>query len=134
LQRNRLTEAVTKGLELLINPTTQKDDNKLQEERIKELKEEIVISKKQLEEKNKELQVNEGIIKNNDKNHNEIISHLKDQIAFLVDQMKIKDIQIEKLNDALQSQVINIHNLIQENTKLLPENKGKKRWWEFWKV
>ena len=73
-------------------------------------------------------------IKIKDENHNEITSNLKEQIVLLVDQLKTKDVQIEKLNETLQNQVLNIHSLVQENTKLLPENKEKKRWWEFWKT
>ena len=57
-----------------------------------------------------------------DESHMEITSNLKEQVNLLVDQMRIKDSQIEKLNDTLQNQVLNIHSLVQENTKLLPEN------------
>lgn len=68
-----------------------------------------------------------------DESHMEITSNLKEQVNLLVDQMRIKDSQIEKLNDTLQNQVLNIHSLVQENTKLLPENTGtKKPWWRFW--
>jgi hypothetical protein len=63
----------------------------------------------------------------------EITSNLKEQVNLLVDQMRIKDSQIEKLNDTLQNQVLNIHSLVKENQKLLPENREKKRWWEFWR-
>jgi hypothetical protein len=63
----------------------------------------------------------------------EITSNLKDQVNLLVDQMRIKDSQIEKLNDTLQNQVLNIHSLVQENTKLLPESKERKKWWAFWR-
>ena len=49
-----------------------------------------------------------------------------------MDQLKTKDMQIEKLNETLQNQVLNIHSLVQENTKLLPEKTTKKPWWLFW--
>jgi chromosome segregation ATPase len=59
------------------------------------------------------------------------ITDLKEEINLLHEQLKIKDDQIEKLNDNLKGQVANIFNLTQ-NAKLLPESKVK-RWWEFWK-
>lgn len=68
-----------------------------------------------------------------DESHMEITSNLKEQVNLLVDQMRIKDSQIEKLNDTLQNQVLNIHSLVQENTKLLPESKERKKWWAFWR-
>jgi len=68
-----------------------------------------------------------------DESHMEITSNLKEQVNLLVDQMRIKDSQIEKLNETLQNQVLNIHSLVQENTKLLPENKERKKWWAFWR-
>jgi paraquat-inducible protein B len=46
-----------------------------------------------------------------DESHMEITSNLKEQVNLLVDQMRIKDSQIEKLNDTLQNQVLNIHSL-----------------------
>jgi hypothetical protein len=113
-----ITDAINVGLELLFKQSENKIENECKttensnEQLIRELREQIKIK---------------------DESHKEITNNLKDQVNLLVDQMRIKDSQIEKLNDTLQNQVLNIHSLVQENTKLLPENtESKKPWYKFW--
>jgi len=113
-----ITDAINAGLESLFKQSENKTENGCKttensnEQWIRELRKQIRIK---------------------DESHMEITSNLKEQVNLLVDQMRIKDSQIEKLNDTLQNQVLNIHSLVQENTKLLPENTGtKKPWWRFW--
>ena len=109
-----ITDAINAGLESLFKQSENKTENGCKttensnEQWIQELREQIRIK---------------------DESHMEITSNMKEQVNILVDQMRIKDSQIEKLNDTLQNQVLNIHSLVQENTKLLPENTGTKKPW-----
>ena len=125
-----LTDAITHSLELYFKNNSLDLENKPDEY----IRETGVGADTLQELRIKELQTN----------HQERIQDFKEQIDklhethtnqvnILADQLKIKDTQIEKLNETLQNQVLNIHSLVQENTKLLPENKERKRWWEFWR-
>jgi chromosome segregation ATPase len=65
------------------------------------------------------------------------IEDMKSQVQELYEQLHTKDEQIEKLNENMHKQAVHIQSLIQENsrlnTKLLPEETGKKNpWWKFW--
>ena len=138
-----MSSAINAGLELLRdneclqneniclqNENTCKQDEEVLQEITSNLKEQIRIR----DENHKEMINNlKEQLRIKDENHIEITSNLKDQVNLLVDQMRIKDSQIEKLNETLQNQVLNIHSLVQENTKLLPETTEKsKPWWKFW--
>ena len=96
-----------KGLELLLNPHEAANNTKnksdileLQEARIKELQEQIKV---------KENQTN---IKNNEELQQARIDDLKIQIQALYGQMSIKDEQIEKLNENIHQQPMDIQTLI----------------------
>jgi DNA repair exonuclease SbcCD ATPase subunit len=134
-----LTEAIIKGLELVLTPQEAANNTKdksdlleLQEARIRELQEQINVKENQIDGKeNNELQQAR-------------IDDLKIQIQALYGQMSIKDEQlhtkdeqIEKLNENMHKQAVHIQSLIQENSrlniKLLPDNTEKsKPWWRFW--
>jgi hypothetical protein len=45
-------------------------------------------------------------------------------------QLEKKDTQIENLTNAMQSQVINIHDMLNQKAIEAPGN--KKLWWRFW--
>jgi chromosome segregation ATPase len=65
------------------------------------------------------------------------IEDMKSQVQELYEQLHTKDEQIEKLNENMHKQAVHIQSLIQENsrlnTKLLPEEIGKKKpFWKFW--
>jgi hypothetical protein len=134
-----LTEAIIKGLELVLTPqeaaTSTKDKSdllELQDARIRELQEQIKVKENQIH------------IKGNDELQQDRIDDLKIQIQALYGQMSIKDEQlhtkdeqIEKLNENMHKQAVHIQSLIQENSrlniKLLPEEIEKKKpWWRFW--
>ena len=147
------TVIITKGIELYFaenrSQTGSAVDNKSDNNNDIAVNQEIL----DLQASIKELQEHIGLDQANDLhriedgNENQIVSILKVQIAELkeeikemksdqkeqvilfVDQMKIKDTQIENLNNTLQNQVLNIHTLV--NTKLLAEN-NKKPWYKFW--
>src|SRR5665647_1065974 len=117
-----ITDAINAGLELLFKQSENKIENECK----------TIENECKTTENSNEQWIREQI-RIKDESHKEITNNLKEQVNLLVDQMKIKDSQIEKLNDTLQNQVLNIHSLVQENTKLLPENTGtKKPWWRFW--
>ena len=112
-----LTEAVTRGLELLVDPTTRENI-------------EPQVTTQEAAPNNYVLQ--EIRIQEVQNSNKEIVSNLKNEIDALYKQLEKKDNQIEKLNETLQSQVLNIHMLAQDNVKLLTESKSKK-WYQFWK-
>jgi len=117
-----ITDAINAGLELLFKQSENKTENECKTNE----------NKCKTNENSNEQWIREQI-RIKDESHMEITINLKEQVNLLVDQMKIKDSQIEKLNDTLQNQVLNIHSLVQENTKLLPETTEKsKPWWKFW--
>ena len=108
-------------------------ENQKENERLQEINE---ILKKELEQSRQDKELR---ILQEQENHKERISDLKEQINSLHEQIKIKDEQlrtkddqIEKLNENMHGQVANIYNLTKENTKLLPENKERKKWLAFW--
>ena len=117
-----ITDAINAGLELLFKQSENKTENECK----------TTDNGCKTTENSNEQWIREQI-RIKDESHMEITINLKEQVNLLVDQMKIKDSQIEKLNDTLQNQVLNIHSLVQENTKLLPETTEKsKPWWKFW--
>lgn len=101
-----------------------------QENRIRELQEQIKIMDSQQETRIKDLQGQTKVI---DQQQEARISDLKEQIQTLNYQIQKKDKQIEDLNQALLAQASNIYNLTKDNTRLLPESKGNKKWWMFWR-
>jgi hypothetical protein len=68
--------------------------------------------------------------KHNDELHTANIKDLQEQLKVKDSQLEKKDIQIENLTASVQSQALNIHNLLTQ--KALQEPKIKK-WFEFWK-
>jgi hypothetical protein len=60
------------------------------------------------------------------------IQDLKEQLNVKDQQLEKKDTQIENLTNTMQSQAINIHDMLNQKTIEAPGEK-KKRWWELWK-
>ena len=65
------------------------------------------------------------------------IQTFHDQLQVKDEQLHTKDEQIKDQNENMHKQAVHIQSLIQENsrlnTKLLPEEIGKKNsWWRFW--
>lgn len=58
------------------------------------------------------------------------IEELNSQVVFLKEQLGSKDKQIENLTEAMNSQTINIHNLLTQKALEAP---NEKKWFEFWK-
>lgn len=142
-QHANMTDAVIAGLELLCNTNCNTNVIAIEERdetielkiRVEEKDARVRELQEQLKNKDdlQETRINDlqGQIKSKDENQQARIADLKDQINSLHEQLRIKDSQIEKLNDNMQGQVANIFNLTKEN-RLLPEPKNKK-WWQIWK-
>jgi len=71
------------------------------------------------------------------KSNNGLVPALENRIASLEEQLKTKDQQLEKkdtqienLTNAMQSQAINIHDML--NKKVIEAPGAKKPWWRFW--
>jgi flagellar capping protein FliD len=77
------------------------------------------------------------VVSQNDAQQQARIDDLKSQIQDLKEQLKTKDQQLEKkdnqienLTNTMQSQAINIHDII--NQKAIEAPGAKKPWWKFW--
>jgi hypothetical protein len=68
--------------------------------------------------------------KHNDELHTANIKELQEQLKVKDSQLEKKDIQIENLTASVQSQALNIHNII--NQKAIEAAGAKKPWWRFW--
>ena len=71
------------------------------------------------------------------KSNDGLVPALENRIASLEEQLKTKDQQLEKkdtqienLTKAMQSQAINIHDMLNQKTIEAPG--AKKKWWQFW--
>lgn len=152
---NSPTEAIIKGLELLIKEAKagEKDskcetfnsnsetidsncetpDHRLELEVLcaenRQLNAHIETLKRELEQATHDKE-------NSSSMNSELVNSLKTHIISAESQIKAKDEQINQLNEITQKQAVHIQSLIQENsklnTKLLPENTEKKKWWKLW--
>ena len=71
------------------------------------------------------------------KPNSELVTSLQARIESLEEQLKVKDQQLEKkdtqienLTNTMQSQAINIHDMLNQKTIEAPG--AKKPWWRFW--
>lgn len=69
-------------------------------------------------------------IKTKDNLHEARIHDLLDQLKVKDQQLEKKDIHIQNLTETMQSQALNIHNLI--NQKAIEAPGAKRPWWRFW--
>ncbi len=131
------TEAIIKGLKLLFDPPVTTD----QKVYIDQLKEQLLIKDRKIEELKKEEKRNELMEKIIEPQLLEakesLIGALQVQIEDLKGQLKVKDSQLENKDSQLEKQAVHIQSLIHENSKLnlklLPEStETKKPWWRFW--
>lgn len=155
-QYNNMTDAVIAGLELLCNQNEiisktnvitigefetriEKKDvkiNELQNYNVNLIRE--LENLKTKEPGNKEiLQLHEVRIKDlqeqikiKDNLQEARIKDLLDQLTVKDQQLEKKDIQIENLTNTMQSQAINIHDML--NQKAIEAPGAKKPWWKFW--
>ena len=57
------------------------------------------------------------------------LEFLKGQLVIKDQQLEKKDAQIENLTNTMQSQAINIHDMLNQKAIEAP---GQKKWWKFW--
>jgi hypothetical protein len=154
-QYENMTDAVIAGLELLCNQneiisktsviTIDEHEKSIEEKdvKIKDLQnynENLLRELENLKTKEPEnkgiLQLHEARIKDlqeqikiKDNLQEARIKDLLNQLAVKDQQLEKKDIQIENLTTTMQSQAINIHDMLNQKTIEAP---GKKKWWKIW--
>jgi hypothetical protein len=128
-----MTSAINIALELLTRQDENKDiDSYHQNEIICQHNEnsiELIELKIRMEEKDNRLRERYEQITTKDNLHEARIHDLLDQLKVKDQQLEKKDIQIQNLTETMQSQALNIHNLINQKAVEAP---GKKKWWRFW--
>ncbi len=133
-----ITEAIVKGFEKLLvddnNTTTGVNLQELDRELVTNLQGRIESLEEQL--KAKDNSYNERIkdlkeqLKIKDSQQDSRINDLLDQLKVKDQQLEKKDIQNENLTNTIQSQAINIHDMLNQKTIEAPG--AKKPWWRFW--
>jgi small-conductance mechanosensitive channel len=115
-----ITEAVTKGLELLLEPPR----TEITTEPIETIRPDAIEAK-------------ESIIKGLEARTNSLEEQLRvkdsqmnDRVKSLEGQLQTKDNQIEKLTENMQAQSVHIQTLI--NQKAIEAPGAKKPFWKFW--
>ena len=131
---DNMTNAINIALELLISRDENKTiDNCQQNEIICQHNEnsiELIELKIRMEEKASRLGELSKLITTKDNLHEARIHDLLDQLKVKDQQLEKKDIHIQNLTETMQSQALNIHNLI--NQKAIEAPGTKKPWWRFW--
>ena len=131
---DNMTNAINIALELLISRDENKAiDNCHQNENICQHNEnsiELIELKIRMEEKASRLRELYEQITTKDNLHEARIHDLLDQLKVKDQQLEKKDIHIQNLTETMQSQALNIHNLI--NQKSIEASGAKKPWWRFW--
>ena len=110
-----LTEAIILGLEKLFEPAQEEKEN-----------DQRTISQGVFE-------ANDGLIQSLEARTSELnkrIESLEEQLKVKDKQLEKKDTQLENLTNTMQSQAINIHDLL--NQKAIEAPGAKKPWWQFW--
>jgi hypothetical protein len=130
---DNMTNAINLALELLIrrdeNPAI---ENCQQNENIRQHNEnsiELIELRIRMEEKASRLRELYEQITTKDNLHEARIHDLLDQLKVKDQQLEKKDIHIQNLTETMQSQALNIHNLINQKAIEAP---GTKKWWKFW--
>jgi len=131
---DNMTNAINIALELLISRDENKAiDNCHQNENICQHNEnsiELIELKIRMEEKASRLRELYEQITTKDNLQEARIHDFLDQLKVKDQQLEKKDIHIQNLTETMQSQALNIHNLI--NQKSIEASGAKKPWWRFW--
>ena len=109
-----LTDAVVKGLEILLEPPR---------DEFKEGQKET-IGLDVLRAKESHIQALEAQLKDKDSSYQDRITDLKEEITLIHDQLKEKDSQIKNLATITESQA--------RSVKLIEAPGANKPWWKFW--
>jgi len=136
-----MTNAINIALELLLNHDENKTDERCQQnenicqqtENIRQQNEnsiDLLELKIRMEEKDIRTKEFYEQIKIKDGLQESRIKDLLDQLLVKDQQLEKKDMQIENLTNAMQSQAINIHDMLNQKTIEAPG--AKQPWWRFW--
>jgi ATP-dependent RNA circularization protein (DNA/RNA ligase family) len=131
------TEAIIKGFERLVenehNTNTRENAQELNsglvaslQERIESLEEQMKVKDGSYHERIEDLKEQ---LKIKDSQQDARINDLLDQLKVKDQQLEKKDTHIENLTNTMQSQAINIHDIINQKAIEAP---GAKKWWKFW--
>lgn len=138
-----MTNAINASLELLIKQIENKTDDKCQQtENIcqqientcqqNENNTELIELKIRMEEKDIRLKELYEQIKTKDSLQEARVNDLLDQLKVKDQQLEKKDSQIENLTNTMQSQAINIHDMLNQRALEPPAAEKIKPWWKFW--
>jgi flagellar capping protein FliD len=133
-----ITEAIIKGFERLLEDEqgTNTRENMLDlnsglmancQARIENLEEQLKVKDDSSHERIEDLKEQ---LKTKDSQQDARINDLLDQLKTKDQQLEKKDTQIENLTNAMQSQALNIHNMLNQKAIEAPGN--KKPWYKFW--
>lgn len=129
-----MTNAINASLELLIKQMENETDDKCQQTentcQQTENNTELIELRIRMEEKDIRLKELYEQIKTKDSLQEARINDLLDQLKVKDQQLEKKDTQIENLTNAMQSQAINIHDML--NHKVIEAPGAKKPWWKIW--
>ena len=128
-----ISEAITMGLEKLLEPQEEEITNsQIIVPEVLNAKDSLIQSLEvRTNELNKRIESLEDQLKSKENSFQERIQDLKEQLKVKDQQLEKKDTQIENLTNTMQSQAINIHDMLNQKTIEAPGE--KKKWWEFWK-
>jgi DNA repair exonuclease SbcCD ATPase subunit len=133
-----ITEAIIKGFERLLEDeldTKTRDSGKelnsglvtnLQA-RIESLEDQLKVKDNSFHERIEDLKEQ---LKIKDSQQDSRINDLLEQLKVKDQQLEKKDTQLENLTNTMQSQAINIHDMLNQKTIEAPG--AKKPWWRFW--
>jgi hypothetical protein len=130
-----MTNAINASLELLIKQMENETDDKCQQTentcQQNENNTELIELKIRMEEKDIRLKELYEQIKTKDSLQEARINDLLDQLKVKDQQLEKKDSQMENLTNTMQSQAINIHDMLNQKAIEAPGEK-KKPFWKFW--
>jgi len=131
-----MTNAINASLELLIKQMENETDDKCQqtENTCQQTENNTKLIELKIRMEEKDIRLNELYeqIKTKDSLQEARINDLLDQLKVKDQQLEKKDSQIENLTNTMQSQAINIHDMLNQRA-LEPHAAEKvKPWWKFW--
>jgi hypothetical protein len=128
-----ISEAITMGLEKLLEPQREEitTSHSIVVPEVLNAKDSLIQSLEvRTNELNTRIESLEDQLKSKENSFQERIQDLKEQLKVKDQQLEKKDIQLENLTNTMQSQAINIHDML--NQKTIEATGNKKPWYKFW--
>ncbi|HEY3363046.1 MAG TPA: hypothetical protein VGK06_14825 [Methanosarcina sp.] len=129
-----ITAAINDALELLRQEKTgqlHKDCGKNMQNDASGIQAQLDAARMQLDAANMQIDFLKGQLEIKDTQQEARINDLLDQLKVKDQQLEKKDTQIENLTNTMQSQAINIHDMLNQKAIEAPGEK-KKPFWKFW--